>query len=156
MFLGFGRRSCGIARRIAIRIGGGIGRRRIGLNLSTVVAGFRLGSGAGVCGRLLGFLGEHGRSCQECNKNELFHKILNIPGQNESRILALLHEETAQRIALQELRCACAGWAVDSPRGLGGKLNATGLLIGALLVRRIRIDRAVPLLLLVAFFGVAA
>ena len=104
MFLGLGRRSGRVARRIAVRIGGGIGRRRVGLHLSTVVAGFRLRSGAGVCGRPLGFLGEHHRGGQECNKNELFHEILHIPGQNESRILALLHGETALGIALREIR----------------------------------------------------
>lgn len=77
MFLGLGRRRRGVARRIAIRIGSGIRSRRIRLHFFTVVAGFRLGSGAGVRGRLLGFLGEHGSSRQKCNKNELFHKVLN-------------------------------------------------------------------------------
>ena len=77
MFLGLGRGVCGVAGRVAIRIGGGIRGRRIGFNLVAVVAGFRSGSGAGVRGRLLGFLGEHGSSGQKCNKNELFHKVLN-------------------------------------------------------------------------------
>jgi hypothetical protein len=76
MFLGFGRRGRGVAGRIAVRIGSGVGRCRIRFNLSTVIAGFALGSGGGVSGRLLGFLCEQGGSCQKCNKKECFHKIL--------------------------------------------------------------------------------
>jgi hypothetical protein len=96
MLLGLGRGGCGLARRIAIRIGSGIRSRRIGLNLSPVVAGFRLGSRAGVCSGLLGFLGQHGGSRQKRNKNELFHnKILKFSGPGSAFVLAPLHEETA-------------------------------------------------------------
>lgn len=85
MFLGLGcRGGGGVARGIAIRIGSGVRCRRIGLDLSTVVAGFRLGSCAGVSGRFLGFLGEQGGGSQKCNKNERFHMVLNIPGEDQS------------------------------------------------------------------------
>jgi len=73
MFLGFGGRRGGVARRIAIRIGGRVGRRRISLHFSTVIAGFRFGSCAGVRGRLLGFLREHCSRRQKRNKNKFFH-----------------------------------------------------------------------------------
>jgi hypothetical protein len=76
MFLGLGRRGRSVAGRVAMRISGRVGGRRIGLNLSTVVAGFSLSSCAGVGGGLLGFLGEHGGSCQQCNENKFFHRVL--------------------------------------------------------------------------------